>query len=148
VTQFGLDSSAVLTWVLQERHWQAVDAMLRRPKAEPLLPGPVLAEVIRIARAKGNVSRPEQIATALAVQGMTVVHPEDGDLVRTAELLELSSASPGPADPKRGSCPSLSLADAMILAIVERLGCVVVTRDQHWKWLVDEGLIEVNMVAF
>jgi hypothetical protein len=36
----------------------------------------------------------------------------------------------------------------MILAIVERLGCVVVTRDQHWKWLVDEGLIEVNVVAF
>jgi hypothetical protein len=92
------------------------------------LPGPALTEVIRHARARGNVSRPAQIAATLKGQGMVVVHPQDDDLIRCAELLELSVANPGPSGAGTGSTSSLSLADGLILAIVERLGVPVVPR--------------------
>ena len=40
MTAFALDSSTVLTWVLQEQRWRSVEKMLHSPGAEPLLPGP------------------------------------------------------------------------------------------------------------
>jgi PIN domain nuclease of toxin-antitoxin system len=148
VTAFALDSSTVLTWVLQEQRWRSVDAMLQATGAEPLLPGPVLAEVINRARAKGNASPPAQIAAALKGQGMVVVHPEDGDLVRCAELLERSAANPGPAASAGGSRSTLSLADGLILAIVERLGVPVVTRDRYWSDFAERGNTQARVVTF
>ena len=53
---------------------------------------------------------------------MVVVHPEDGDLIRCAELLERSVAHPGPAASAGGSRSTLSLADGLILAILRVLG--------------------------
>jgi len=99
--------------------------MLHSPGAEPLLPGPVLTEVIKRARAKGNVSSPAQIGATLKGQGMLVVHPKDDDLIRCAELLESSVANPSPSGSTTGSTSTLSLADGLILAIVERLGVPV-----------------------
>lgn len=148
MTAFALDSSTVLTWVLQEPRWQSVEKMLHDPGAEPLLPGPVLTEVIKRARAKGNVSSPEQIAATLKGQGMVVVHPQDGDLIRCAELLELSSANPGHLGVGTGPRSTLSLADGLILAIVERLGVPVVTRDRYWNDFAEQGLTRARVVTF
>lgn len=148
MTAFALDSSTVLTWVLQEHRWQSVETMLHATGAEPLLPGPVLAEVINRARAKGNASDAAQIAAALKGQGMVVIHPEDADLIRCAELLELSAAHPGPAAAAAGARSTLSLADGLILAIVERLDVPVVTRDRYWSDFADEGHTRARVVTF
>lgn len=40
---------------------------------------------------------------------------------------------------------TLSLGDALILAVTERLGCMVLTRDGYWKWMVDEGHLKVQV---
>jgi PIN domain nuclease of toxin-antitoxin system len=148
VTVFALDSSTVLTWVLQEQRWHSVEKMLRSPEAEPLLPGPVLTEVIKQARAKGNISSPGQIAATLKGQGMVVVHPQDDDLIRCAELLELSVANPGPSGAGTRSTSTLSLADGLILAIVERLAVPVVTRDSYWNDFAAQGLTRARVVTF
>jgi len=148
VTAFALDSSTVLTWVLQEPRWQSVEKMLHSPGAEPLLPGPVLTEVIKRARAKGNVSSPAQIGATLKGQGMLVVHHKDDDLIRCAELLESSVANPSPSGSTTGSTSTLSLADGLILAIVERLGVPVVTRDLYWNDFAEQGLTRARVVTF
>ncbi len=148
MTVFALDSSTVLTWVLQEQRWHSVEKMLRSPEAEPLLPGPVLTEVIKQARAKGNISSPGQIAATLKGQGMVVVHPQDDDLIRCAELLELSVANPGPSGAGTRSTSTLSLADGLILAIVERLAVPVVTRDSYWNDFAAQGLTRARVVTF
>ena len=148
MTAFALDSSTVLTWVLQEPRWQSVEKMLHDPGAEPLLPGPVLTEVIKRARAKGNVSPPKQIAATLKGQGMVVVHPQDDDLIRCAELLEVSSANPGQLGGRTRPRSTLSLADGLILAIVERLGVPVVTRDRYWSDFAEQGLTRARVVTF
>ncbi len=148
MTAFALDSSTVLTWVLQEPRWQSVEKMLHSPGAEPLLPGPVLTEVIKRARAKGNVSSPAQIGATLKGQGMLVVHPKDDDLIRCAELLESSVANPSPSGSTTGSTSTLSLADGLILAIVERLGVPVVTRDLYWNDFAEQGLTRARVVTF
>lgn len=148
MTTFALDSSTVLTWVLQEQRWRSVEKMLRSPGAEPLLPGPVLAEVIKQARAKGNVSSPVQISATLKGQGMVVVHPQADDLIRCAELLELSSANPGHLGVGTEPRSTLSLADGLILAIVERLGVPVVTRDRYWNDFAEQGLTRARVVTF
>ena len=79
---------------------------------------------------------------------MVVVHPEDGDLIRCAELLERSVAHPGPAASAVGSRSTLSLADGLILAIVERLGVPVVTRDRYWSDFAEEGHTRARVVTF
>ena len=81
---------------------------------------------------------------------MVVVHPEDADLIRCAELLERSVAPPGPAASAVGSRSRsiLSLADGLILAIVERLGVPVVTRDRYWSDFAEEGHTRARVVTF
>ena len=147
-TTIALDSSAVLTWVLQERGWQGVDRIVRREDSRCLLPGPVLTEVVHTARRKGNTSSPEQLRDTLLVHGCLVVPPEPEDLLRAAALLEVSDAHPGPAHPISGRPTSLSLADATILAVVERRAVKVLTRDQHWSWFQQEGHTDARVVTF
>jgi PIN domain nuclease of toxin-antitoxin system len=146
VTTFALDSSAVVTWVLQEPAWQAVQALLDRPGADPVLPAVALTEVVSVARRKGNSSSGQQILAALTSYGARVEHPTDGDLLRAAELLE-SSASQSAQTPV-GPPLTLSLGDALILAVVERLGCVVVTRDRYWAMFAAEGGTEAKVQTF
>jgi len=147
VTTLCLDSSAVLTFLLQERGWRAIQNVLLRTDVEGILPGPVLTETIRTARRKGNTSTPEQIYQALSALGLRVEHPQDRDLLRAAELLELSEANPGTAESVTGTRPTLSLGDALILAVTERLDVPVLTRDKYWKWMVDEGLLRALVLV-
>lgn len=148
MTQVAFDSSALVTWLLQEQHWQAIDRLLSRPDVDPMLPGPALAEVIHVARRKGNASPPAHIQLTLMAQGVTIAHPHDDDLVRAAELLEASDANPGPKHPATQRHATLSLADAVILAICEHREWAVVTRDQHWAWFVQQGHAAVRVSTF
>jgi predicted nucleic acid-binding protein len=110
-----------------------------------VLPGPALAEIVWVARKKGNVSTGSSIAAAIRAHGVRVEHPIGTDLLRAAELLEISKNNPEPKNTRENPAASLSLADAIILAIVERLACPIVTRDSYWKWLVEQNLLPVNV---
>lgn len=147
VKQLSLDSSVVCTLLLQERGWQAVLRTLERSDVEGILPGPALTEAIWVTRRKKNQSTPTQIAQALTAMGLRVEHPTDDDLVRAAELIEISDGNPGPPPPHSDRDATLSLGDALILAVTERLGCMVLTRDGYWKWMVDEGHLKVRVVV-
>jgi PIN domain nuclease of toxin-antitoxin system len=147
VTKVSFDSSAVLTFLLQERGWQAIHTFVARPDVDAVLPGPALTESVRTARRKGNTSSPTQIFQALAALGLRVEHPEDTDLLRAAELMEISDGNPGEPDERTGVRPTLSLGDALILAVTDRLDCPVLTRDGYWKWMADQGLLPVKVVV-
>ncbi len=145
VKQLCLDSSVVCTVLLQERGWQAIMNALARPEVEGILPGPALTESIWVARRKGNQSAPTQIAQALVAMGMRVEHPTDDDLIRAAALIEISDNNPGPPPSRSDREATLSRGDALILAVTERLDCMVLTRDGYWKWMVDEGHLKVQV---
>lgn len=91
------------TVLLQERGWQAILGALQRAEIEGILPGPARTEAIWVARRKGNQSAPVQISEALTALGLRVEHPTEDDLVRAAELIEISHDNPGPppASPSR-----------------------------------------------
>lgn len=142
-----LDSSIVVNLLLQGQGWMAVDRVLARPNVSAVLPGPVLTESISVARRKGNRSPGSQIFAALTAQGWRVEHPTDQDLLRAAELLEVSRDNPGPPHPITQVEGTLSLGEALILATTERLGCMVLTRDAYWKWMLDQGLLQVRVAV-
>lgn len=133
MTAVCLDTSVVATWVLQERGWQVVDRLLSRTDVEPVLPGPVLTELIELVRRKGNQATGPEIRDTLASFGARVEHAADDDLLRAAELLEVAKAHPGPHG------ETLSLGDALVLAVTERLGVSVVTHDTYWHLLTSDG---------
>lgn len=143
----SLDSSVVCTLILQERGWDAILRTIQRPQVNAYLPGPALTETTSVVRRKGNQSSPEQLHKALLALGLTVLHPTDEDLVRAAELIEISEDNPGPPSQYSGRETTLSLGDAMILAITELRGYKVLTRDTYWKWMVEEGLISVGVIV-
>ena len=142
-----LDSSVVCTMVLQEHGWRAIHRTIQLPQVKACLPGPALTESIAVVRRKGNESSPQQLYDALIALGLRVEHPTDEDLVRAAELVEISEDNPGPPPAYSDRETTLSLGDSMILAITERLGYKVLTRDAYWKWMVDESLIEIDVLV-
>lgn len=143
----AFDSSALLTWLLQERGWRAVDEILHAGAFQMVMPGPVLTECIYRARSKGNVSSGDQIAAALEAQGLVVEAPKREDLVVAAELHEVSRRHPF-LDSVTQKTHSLSLADCLVLAVCQRLGCRVVSRDRYWAWLAGHGHVDVDVVMF
>lgn len=147
---FVLDSSAVLCWLRQEQRWQAINKLLTQPGSDPVLPGPGLAEVIVNAHRKGNVTSGPQIRQTLEGQNVRVVQPTDDDLVRAAELIEISAAHPyyRPQDKLQEDPHTLSMADAIILAISESNGWIAITRDATWGWLATQGHTSVNVQTF
>jgi PIN domain nuclease of toxin-antitoxin system len=138
----ALDSSAVLRWVLQEQRWQVIQRLVDSDLVDLILPGPVLTEVVHMAPTKGNVSPPEQLQLALAVAGMRVEPPTTEDLLVAGELLATSRDN---IEHRNGTEYSLSLGDSLVLAVVRRIGCPIVTRDRHWTWLADKGLLPVRV---
>lgn len=141
----SLDTSAAIKWVLQEQGWQAVDRVIHDARTDCVLAGPALTEVIFRARARGNASMSGQIASALRAQGIRIEPAIEADLVRAAELLELSAANPGPPRNPTQPGPTLSLGDASILAVSERLEATVLTGDGYWEWMLDQGLLALTV---
>src|SRR5450756_72357 len=113
----------MVTWVIQEPGWKTVDRLLTKRNVDVVLPGPAITETIHKAREKGNRATPREILEAFQGYG------DYDDLVRAAELLEASVEHPGP----RGE--TLSLGDALILAVTERLACPILSRDRYWELL-------------
>jgi len=142
------DSSTVLCWVLQEQRWQTVQRFLDAQKMAIGLPAPGLTAVLYKARAKGNLTSPLDLAATLQSNGIEILANEAPDYVVAAELLEMSQANPGPT-PRGGAKPStLSLGDSLILACAQRLGSPVLSRDQYWGWLKENGLLALNIQTF
>jgi PIN domain nuclease of toxin-antitoxin system len=140
VTQLvAVDSSVLLTWVLQEHRWQVVERLLSNPELDVVLPTPGLTEVISIARKKGNTSSPQQLAVGIAARGVHFEPLTPDDTIRAAELLETSAAHPGPVGGRTGRPATLSLGDALILSVAERLSCPVLSRDAYWQLLSRDG---------
>lgn len=146
MTRFALDSSAVVAWILQEDgRWQAVDALLKAPGARPVLPGPALTESIFVARRAGNKSSPELITMTLSAMRLEVEPALEVDMIRAARLLEASMGDPG-RHPTTGEPLTLSLGDALILAVTERLGVKVLTGDRYWMQLAEAGHTSATVV--
>ena len=147
-TTFALDSSAVVAWVLQEvTRWRTIDALLSSEMADPVLPAPGLTEVIETARRRGNTSSGAFIASALSAKGVRTEPLSDEDLVRAAELVEVSTTHSGPAHPSTGRAATLSLGDALILAVVERLDVPVVTLDAYWATFATAGHTSAHVLV-
>ena len=145
-TRVGFDASVIVTLLAQERGWEAIRRLLQRPDVQGVLPGAALTEVIYVARRKGNTSGGQAIWDALDALGLSLESANVADLIRAAELVELSDARPGPINPATGAQPTLSLGDALVLAVTERLSLPVVTRDTYWRWLAEEGVIKIKVV--
>lgn len=141
----SLDSSAAIKWVIQEQGWQAIDRVMHHDNTDCVLAGPALTEVIFRSRARGNMSSPQQISTALSAQGVRVEPADELDLMRAAALLEISAQHPGPSKSVDGSGSTLSLGDALILAVSEKMGAKVLTGDRYWGWMVDQGLLTLEV---
>jgi uncharacterized protein with PIN domain len=138
----------VVALVTRERGWEAIHRLVGRADVYCVLPGSVLTEAVYVARRKGNSASGRQISDALAALGVATDPPAAPDLLRAAALIELSDANPGPPVAAGGAPATLSLGDALSLAVTERLGFPVVTRDAYWEWLVDQGHLAVKAVSF
>jgi PIN domain nuclease of toxin-antitoxin system len=158
VTPLAFDSSTLIAWLVRERGWTAVDRVLAQSD-DIVLPAPGLCEVIRIVRRRGNTSSGRLIADALSAQGIVFVAPDSDDLVAAADLLERSDAMSGRGDGAGGFAriphseagrgrASLSVADALILTVADRLRRPVVTRDRYWLELADAGLVRAQVHVF
>lgn len=124
--------------LLKEPGWSAVHEVFSSDSITPLLAGPTLTEVITVCRRTGGTSTGAAIWKALEALGARIEPPLAQDLVRAAELIELSRRS-------HHSGARLSLGDSLILAITERLGCPVVTRDDLWTTLAEQGHLKVKV---
>lgn len=91
------------------------------------------------------MSSPQQMSTALSAQGVRVEPADELDLMRAAALLEISAQHPGPSKSVDGSGSTLSLGDALILAVSEKMGAKVLTGDRYWGWMVDQGLLTLEV---
>lgn len=98
-----------------------------------------------MARKKGNASTGTLIAATLRANGMRVEQSIESDLLKAAELFEISKENPGPINSKTNFSAALSLGDAIILAVTERLNVPIVTRESYWNWLADQGLLRVKV---
>lgn len=142
MTEVCLDSSAILVWVLQERGWQAIDRILSRDDVDTVVPGPALTEVVLTARRKGNRSTGDEVLETLEAFGCRVEAPATEDLLRAAALIEASTTHPGP------SGETLSLADGLIIAVAERLGSPLVSRDTYWSLFAHDGHTTARVTTF
>jgi hypothetical protein len=134
--------------VLQQQRWQAVERFLENPKIDIALPEPGLTEVIFKARARGNVTAPNDLVATISTNRIQIMPNQAPDYVRAAELLEISQANPGPTPPGASRPSTLSLGDSLILAFAERMGSSVLSRDRYWGWLKGEGVLDLNIQTF
>lgn len=140
------DSSALLTLILQERDWQAVEGLLNKTGVEHYIPTPALTEIVVRARERGNQSSPGELLKFFETYGVTFVDLTPQDALRASELIETSRARPG-QHWKTGDPLTLSLGDALILAVSERVADNVLSKDSYWTTLGDLGVLNVKVIS-
>jgi len=148
VTRICLDASTVIAWAKQEKGWEAIDRLLRRPGVQFLLPGTALTEVVDVLQRGGNTLSAPDIAASVLGQGIVVELLCEADHVHAAELLAISREHPDPPSRPHGPPATLSLSDASILAVAARLDVKALTGDEHWANLSAQGLVDVEAVLF
>lgn len=99
-------------------------------------------------REKGNTSTGPEVASALAAQGLKYEMATEDDLIDAADLVEMSRANPGTPVASGQPRPTLSLGDALILAVAQRLGHQIITRDLYWAELSERGLVSIPVRTF
>lgn len=148
MTSIAIDASTVLAWARKERGWRGIDKVFRTPPngARLALTGTALTEVITVLRGRPNNGTKDlthqAIATVVLGQGLELELMTEADHVRAAELIEVSRTHPGPDG------ETLSLSDASIIAVAERLGSNVLTGDHHWADLCDDGHLKIKAILF
>lgn len=140
------DSSALLTLILQEQDWQGIEGLLNKAEVENYIPTPALTEIVVRARENGNQSSPEQLREFFETYGVTFIDLTPQDALRASELIEISRANPG-QHWKTGARLTLSLGDALILAISERVAANVLSKDSYWTTFADLGVLDVKVVS-
>ena len=118
-----LDSSAVIAWLRREPGWDVVDQAL----GDGIVVSPCMSEVLYSSITAGYAGSINELYESLLLTGLVVEPVMDRDCVRSAALVALSRGQS-----RAQGRPSLSLADAMCMAVAERLGFPVVSGDRHW----------------
>ncbi|GGK15836.1 hypothetical protein GCM10010124_05590 [Pilimelia terevasa] len=125
------DSSAVLSWLLQEcGRWQKVDKLLRSDRIDRVLPTAALTEVIYKAAEAGNTAGPDRIA-ALMSSYLRLADITTADAQWAGDRIAESRRNPVPAE-SGGQPHTLSLGDGLVLAVADRLQAPAVTFDDVW----------------
>ncbi len=146
MSALALDSSACVRWVIQEQGWGDVDVYVQNSAVDIVLPGPVITETIAIARDRGNASSSQTLLTSLLAIGMKIEIAGPDDHLKAADLLVMSKLHRETRTVMgRPKTYTRSLGDALILAVCGRLGIPILTRDLHWTWLAEQGLIDVDV---
>jgi PIN domain nuclease of toxin-antitoxin system len=116
-----LDASAVLAWVLREPGHITVDKLME----VAVVPASSLTEVLYVAKLRGHRMAIAELEQHLVGYGLRVEAVVQQDCCRAAELVLQG----------RGADGSISLGDALCIAVAERLGLVLTGSDRYWETL-------------
>jgi PIN domain nuclease of toxin-antitoxin system len=122
-----LDASAIVDYVIRGRGWETIEKLL--PYAVVAVPN--LTEALAVIAQKGLQKRSsEQLAGAIQDLGVEYDGCEVADAVRAAELISHSRLHP-----VGNGKLTLSLGDALCIAVAERRGLPIAGADQLWETL-------------
>ncbi|WP_436773891.1 PIN domain-containing protein [Yinghuangia sp. YIM S09857] len=120
-----LDASPLLAWIFGEEGHDVVDRVIPYGAVTSVN----LAEVVRHSLNRGYARSPKELVGDLEALGLQVVTDFSTiDAVRAGELVQLSYQE---KDRHRGR--TLAFADAVCLAVAERLRLPAVTGDRLWR---------------
>lgn len=126
-----LDASALVALLRREKGWQAVEKIIESGNAVTSPTG--LAETFDICRNKKSGMSHTEIWESLSLIGLRVEPLVEEDAIEIAFILEQ-------ADSANKNLGSLSLGDAVCLALGRRLEAVVVASDSFWEILDIPGI--------
>lgn len=131
-----LDASALVAVVFQETGHEVVETILDSGRAATT--SIALAETLNVARRREHELDASTLRTVFAMKGLRVEPVIEADSITTAVILAV-------ADRNRATRASISLADAICLAVARRLDLPVVTGDRQ---LTDLSLENVTIQLF
>lgn len=120
---FALDASAVVALVRRETGWSKVNGALRSGAA---IAAPNLAEALTVVRRRGDSRSMAEVAALLRGLGLDVVDVRGNDTQEICRLLLESERILG---------ASVSLGDAICMAVANRLGYPIICSDKSWSRL-------------
>lgn len=120
-----IDASALLAWLFKERNWETVDTLIAGTLV--VAPASVMVETLYRATERGHRYSPTELQESLLGLGITIEPVTADDTVRAAELIRMSRTS--------GTPGSISLGDALCIAVAERLDATLTGGDEEWESL-------------
>lgn len=134
-----LDASALVARLFAETGADTVEAIMAsgRAVATPI----AIAEALRTCRRKGLRLSPEEIFQYLESRNVRIEPVLEEDVLAIAA--NAARCDDHRAAGNRGG--SLSTADAVCIALAQRLGAPVVTSDGYWD---DLGFTDVEVIQF